>query len=94
MLNLLNSIVIERRSLVVDEKYIVDFFKAFDSANRKFKYSIFRGMEIKSCESTNEPHKWTIYFNASNNKWRKLIAELKKGGRIIVLKENDKLYLM
>lgn len=93
MFNLFDTFAKKRRHLIVEEEDVMVTLKVFDEANHKNKVSYLMNMEIGNCGWLDEPTKWYIFFDATNKKWKSIIAAFKKEGYKIVLGEDDKFYL-
>lgn len=93
MFNLFDIFAKKRRHLIVEEEDVMTVLKVFNKVNHSFKIGILMNMEIGNCGWAKEPSKWFINFDATNKKWKAIIAALKKEGHNIFLEENDKFYL-
>lgn len=77
MKNIVNKIIIKRRSLVFDEVDIARVLRAVsDCTSTPIFDMIPVDMTIRQCRYVNHPFKWIVEFNATNETWNRLVDKL------------------
>lgn len=88
-----DNVIAKRRHVIVDEKDMMSVLKVLDGAFHKGRMAIHANMEIGNCGWSGEPNKWFIQFDATDRKWKYIIAEMSHINRKIVLKEDNRFHL-
>lgn len=91
---LYDNLIVIRRQLIVNEDDIMGLLRIFDRVNHRFRNDVLMDMEIGRCGWADDPNKWYIHFGTSNRKWRSIIMEIKNNHRMLILKEDNRLYLI
>lgn len=77
MKNIVNKIIIKRRSLVFDEVDIARVLRVVSDCTSKPIFDMIPvDMTIRKCQYVSHPFKWTVEFNATNETWNNLVDKL------------------
>lgn len=94
MINLFKNIVQKRRHLIVDESNVMDALKVISGVKNDSKIRILTKMEVGNCGWADKPNAWFIHYDSTDYQWRKSIAIYAENGFKLVLKEDDRIYLV
>lgn len=92
-MKLFGYVIARRRRLIVEEKDMMSVLRALDTVSRSSKLPYAMSMEVGNCGWADEPTKWFVEFDATDRRWKNVIAELKHVNHKIILKEDNRLYL-
>lgn len=94
MVNLFKNIMQKRRHLFVDESGVMDTLKVISTVKHESKINILTKMEVGNCGWADEPDAWFVHYDSTDRQWRKTIAMFKEKGYKLVLKEDDRIYVV
>ena len=81
--NVSNKFVPKRHYLIVDEGNVLEVLRKIDE---QIVWYVNQNLSIDNCGWADDPKKWFIHFNASENQWMLIIDELEKSGYDLVIK--------
>ena len=89
-----DNVIVKKRVLIVNEQDIMGLLRVFDKVNDDFRNDVLMNMDIGNCGWADEPNKWFVMFSATDRKWRRIITEIHNNYKMIMLKEDNRLYLI
>lgn len=83
--NVSNKFVPKRHYLIVDEKNVLEVLREID---KQIVWYINQSLSIDNCMWADDPTKWFINFNASEDQWMSIIDGLEEIGYDLFIKSN------
>ena len=95
MINVADVLIGKRRSLIVDRDDVMTVLDALEEIRHDSKFMKPNWqMNFGACADPNEPPRWFISFEASDKRWKSLIEKLACIDREIILKKDNRFYLV
>ena len=85
--NLADKFVSRRHYLVVDRQDVTTLLEIINGQN---KWYINTKLNVGNCAWTDQPSKWFIHFNCSDEQWMPMIEEFGKKGYKLYIKDRPK----
>lgn len=89
MEDFINRFIFNEHSLVVDVKDVVAVLKVL-GLNKGVGD---KGTKVKNCRWIDHPDKWYIKFSTSDSNWTKMIIELNKEFRLLIVDRPRDIYI-
>ena len=85
--NLIDKFISRRHYLVVDRQDAITVLEVVNSFN---KWYINSKLRIGNCKWAEQPNKWFIHFDSSDEQWMSIIEELGKRGYKLYMKDRPR----
>lgn len=83
MSNLFNKLVAKRHSLIVNERNVTGVLRVI---NRNSKFYVDQNLKVFE-SSLAKDTRWFIQFNATDDQWAAIFADMQKRGYVMMIKD-------
>ena len=90
----LEDYIKRRRNVIVKERDLIMALRILDDINSKCRFDVFMDMEVGIASDDNGNVEWFVDFAANNKKWNRFLSTVYALNHTVILKENDRYYLM